>query len=645
MKNRLLLLAALLAAPVLHAALPDAVPYQGRLAANGTTYTGTGYFKFAVYQQMPAFPGSASLLWTNTTGATTGSPAEPATAVAWTVSNGLFALGLGDSITNMEPLPASLAPANGQRTYVRVWFSTTGAAGSFQTLSPDTELRSVPFAREAGSVAGISAANVPQLNTANTFNNVSGLTVKGDQPTWDAGTFQYVPANGTIVTNNSDSRMEFIPGLAAFRSGYTTNSTQWDAAHIGLFSTAFGFGTTASGEASTAMGGSTKAEGVFSTAMGYNNTASGESSTSMGYQTNASGLRSTAMGSDTIASGNSSTAMGTGTKAIGYGSTAMGVGTTANVYYSTAMGRETNANGESSTAMGFSTTASGDNSTAMGASTKAQADYSTAMGYRSTASGQFSTAMGSFTIASGQFSTAMGSSTIASGEKSTAMGNFTTASGVLSTALGESTTASGDFSTALGYRTTASGVISTAMGSGTIAPSYAETVIGQYNTRYPATGVTSWFVGDRLFVAGNGTSDSARADAFTVYKNGDTVIAGNAYAKSITPTSDRNAKTDIVPADTAAVLAGVVSLPIATWRFKEETATHLGPMAQDFAAAFHLGNTDKGIATVDADGVALASIQELNKRVTALTEQNAAKDAKISALEARLASIEAKLGK
>ena len=47
------------------------------------------------------------------------------------------------------------------------------------------------------------------------------------------------------------------------------------------------------------------------------------------------------------------------------------------------------------------------------------------------------------------------------------------------------------------------------------------------------------------------------------------------------------------------------------WRFKDfPSAIHLGPMAQDFRAAFGLGLDDKSIATVDADGVALAAIKE-----------------------------------
>ena len=38
-------------------------------------------------------------------------------------------------------------------------------------------------------------------------------------------------------------------------------------------------------------------------------------------------------------------------------------------------------------------------------------------------------------------------------------------------------------------------------------------------------------------------------------------------------------------------------------------------MAQDFHAAFGLGTDERHIATVDADGVALAAIQGLNEKV------------------------------
>ena len=186
-------------------------------------------------------------------------------------------------------------------------------------------------------------------------------------------------------------------------------------------------------------------------------------------------------------------------------------------------------------------------------------------------------------------------------------------------------------------------------GNGTSAKSYAEVAIGCYNTDYTSTAIGFWSPTDRLFVIGNGAFD-ARSDALIVYKNGNATLQGDLSAKSFITTSDHALKTDIVPADTAAVLAKVVALPVATWKFKDETVTHLGPMAQDFFAAFQLGGTDTGIASVDADGVALAAIQELNKRVEVLAAANTVKDARIAELEraqtstnARLAAIEAKL--
>lgn len=60
----------------------------------------------------------------------------------------------------------------------------------------------------------------------------------------------------------------------------------------------------------------------------------------------------------------------------------------------------------------------------------------------------------------------------------------------------------------------------------------------------------------------------------------------------------------------------VAQLPIQTWAYKSDPHTkHLGPVAQDFHAAFGLGTDDKHIATVDADGVAVAAIQGLNQKL------------------------------
>ena len=66
----------------------------------------------------------------------------------------------------------------------------------------------------------------------------------------------------------------------------------------------------------------------------------------------------------------------------------------------------------------------------------------------------------------------------------------------------------------------------------------------------------------------------------------------------------------------------------------------MGPMAQDFRDAFGLGETELGISTIDADGVALAAIQGLNAKLEATVatqaRELAAQRAVIDALSAAL---------
>jgi hypothetical protein len=80
--------------------------------------------------------------------------------------------------------------------------------------------------------------------------------------------------------------------------------------------------------------------------------------------------------------------------------------------------------------------------------------------------------------------------------------------------------------------------------------------------------------------------------------------------------SDRNAKENFEAVDPQAVLEKVAALPITEWNFKTDPSVkHLGPVAQDFRAAFGVGPDDKHIATVDAEGVALAATQGLNRKL------------------------------
>jgi hypothetical protein len=108
--------------------------------------------------------------------------------------------------------------------------------------------------------------------------------------------------------------------------------------------------------------------------------------------------------------------------------------------------------------------------------------------------------------------------------------------------------------------------------------------------------------------------------------------------------SDRNAKTDIAPLDDESVLDKVAALPIDSWQYKSEKGVrHVGPMAQDFYAAFGTGVDDRHITSIDEDGVALAAIKALNAKLALdnadLQNHNAKLEARLSALEAKVAAL------
>lgn len=92
-------------------------------------------------------------------------------------------------------------------------------------------------------------------------------------------------------------------------------------------------------------------------------------------------------------------------------------------------------------------------------------------------------------------------------------------------------------------------------------------------------------------------------------------VNGNIQATTINGSSDVNMKEDFVALDREAILDKVNTLPLTEWQYKGSDERHIGPMAQDFYAAFGLGQGETTIATVDADGVALAAIQALSHRI------------------------------
>jgi hypothetical protein len=105
--------------------------------------------------------------------------------------------------------------------------------------------------------------------------------------------------------------------------------------------------------------------------------------------------------------------------------------------------------------------------------------------------------------------------------------------------------------------------------------------------------------------------------------------------------SDRRCKANFESVDPETILEKVADLPLQTWNYvsQDQTIRHLGPTAQDFRAAFALGESDRTIAGVDADGVALAAVQGLYRMIRGQAEELRARDVRIARLEEEIAGL------
>jgi hypothetical protein len=211
---------------------------------------------------------------------------------------------------------------------------------------------------------------------------------------------------------------------------------------------------------------------------------------------------------------------------------------------------------------------------------------------------------------------ALGLNTTASGLASIAFGNGTTASGGSSVALGTNAYAGGESATAIGTSTVATGFASTALGySASTNGKSGAFVYGDYsptgNYVMPTTN-NQFVVRAQRFWFGTNNNVTATAGRYIETSTGAYLSYGGTWANS----SDVARKANFATVEGDAVLAKVAALSIQSWNYKDEESAvrHIGPTAQDFHAAFGLGDTDKAIATVDADGVSLAAIQALEKR-------------------------------
>ena len=251
-----------------------------------------------------------------------------------------------------------------------------------------------------------------------------------------------------------------------------------------------------------------------------------------------------------------------------------------------------------------------------------------------------------------------GYSAIVSGLQNTLSGEY----GFIGAGINNAVSGEGGYIAAGGYNTVSGeGAVIDGGFNSTAAGTFATIPGGYVNS---AAGTYSFAAGARASAAQNGTfvwsdgSDgdtiltSSRAYQFLARASGGFTFwtnAGSTVGATLAPgsgtwasASDRNLKTDVARLDDAAVLDKVATLPIERWSYKSERGVrHVGPMAQDFYAAFGAGEDDKHITSIDEDGVALAAIKALHARVGELHAENVDAHTAIKALRAQNARLTA----
>ncbi len=111
-----------------------------------------------------------------------------------------------------------------------------------------------------------------------------------------------------------------------------------------------------------------------------------------------------------------------------------------------------------------------------------------------------------------------------------------------------------------------------------------------------------------------------------------------------TSKSSRQSKENFMQLDGKELLDKLSSVPVEVWNYKNTDERHIGPMAEDFVAAFDVGTIREDdsqrengyLAAGDVAGVALAAVKELHKTQQELKE----KVQRIEQLEAEMAQLE-----
>lgn len=423
-----------------------------------------------------------------------------------------------------------------------------------------------------------------------------------------------------------------------------------NATATGSFSTAVGSSTNATGGSSTAVGNSTNATGGHSTAVGTSADATGHSSTAVGASTNATGDRSTAVGAFADAQAFGSTALGAGADVLtpdargaiaigisaevsGTAPGAIAIGGDADIDFFGAQATAVNA-----IAIGADAVASVANTVILGspsATTWVGVNTSTPSNELDIRSHSPAIRLDDISADQGRVDLDMNANEFAiEGNSNQDIVEIDTRAPL------HALTVRRNGNVGVGLFSPVADLHVRGEGSGNVEEllrleSRVPPRMMLRNSKTKKNWTLSMTAKNHLILSHGGTGKTEA----TFFKNGNLKITGN-----LNQGSDRHNKQAIMPVDSVSVLETVAKLPISTWEYKgQDGVKHIGPMAQNFHAAFGLGDDPKGISSIDTGGVALAAIKGLNEVGQSRDKVIAIQNEKIKSLTAANKELTARL--
>jgi trimeric autotransporter adhesin len=447
-------------------------------------------------------------------------------------------------------------------------------------------------------------------------------TGTGENSTIGGGSGNIASGNGSTVSggiNNSSTNNSAVVG------GGTTNSANgWNSAILGgQANIAFGNGAVIGGGYGNTAGNIAVVVG------GENNKATNQGAfVGAGSVNNAYGWNSVIVGGQQNVARDDGTFVGGG-----YNNQAQGK-------YSVISGGQSNSAGSSVAGVSYCTIAGGWSNTALSSfATVSGGAGNNAGTYASIGGGQWNIAAGiESTVAGGANNTCLGvMSTICGGYANSAkIDGATVCGGISNVASGiNSFVAGGTANTATNYAFAAGyGAQATNQGAFVWSSQVMTTSTNAYSFTVRAPG------GVRFLSTTNTNNNAANIGV---------ILKTNATAWSVL--SDRNSKENFQSIDETQILDKLEQMPVTKWNYKHDpNRDYIGPTAQDFKAAFGLGDDDKSINTLDEAGVTLAAIKGLGKQLKARDQQIAKlqsdiheRDAKMESLARKLDQISARL--